>query len=111
MRSLLSRFSDWVVSHPVLWGVGVGVVLVLLGFAFNLAPSVVIAAGAAIGVLNIVHAKRRGYCPLPAESGSMPTRAEDGVRVESPASGFADSSVAQEPSTALIRLSTACRMH
>ena len=53
MRSLLSRFSDWVVVHPVLWGVGSGVVLVLLGFALNLAPIVVIAAGAAIGVLNI----------------------------------------------------------
>ncbi len=50
MRSLLSRFSDWVVLHPVLWGVGSGVVLVLLGFALNLAPIVVIAAGAAIGV-------------------------------------------------------------
>ena len=70
MRSLLSRFSDWVVVHPVLWGVGSGVVLVLLGFALNLAPIVVIAAGAAIGVLNILHARRRGYCPLPAEPGS-----------------------------------------
>ena len=74
MRSLLSRFSDWVVSHPVLWGVGLGVVLVLLGLALDLAPIVVIAAGAAIGVLNILHAKRRGYCPLPAESGSQAGR-------------------------------------
>jgi len=78
MRSLLSWFSDWVVSHPVLWGVGLGVVLVLLSFALNLAPIVVIAAGAAIGVLNILHAKRRDYCPLPAESGSKPGRAEAG---------------------------------
>ena len=78
MRSLLSRFSDWVVSHPVVWGVGLGVVLVLLGFALELAPVVVIAAGAAIGVLNILHARRRGYCPLPAESGSHPGRAEAG---------------------------------
>ncbi len=70
MRSLLSRFSNWVVAHPVLWGVGSGVVLVLLGFALDLAPIVVIAAGAAIGVLNILHARRRGYCPLPAEPGS-----------------------------------------
>ena len=70
MRSSLNRFSDWVVSHPVLWGVGLGVVLVLLGFALDLAPMVVIAAGAAIGVLNIVHARRRGYCPLPGEPGS-----------------------------------------
>ncbi len=76
MRSLPSRFSDWVVVHPVLWGVGLGVVLVLLGFALNLAPILVIAAGAAIGVLNILHAKRRGYCPLPTEPGSRPGRAE-----------------------------------
>jgi len=51
-------------------------VLVLLGFALNLAPIVVITAGAAIGVLNILHARRRGYCPLPAEPGSRPGRAE-----------------------------------
>ena len=76
MRSLPSRFSNWVVVHPVLWGVGAGVVLVLLGFALDLAPIVVIAAGAAIAVLNILHAKRRGYCPLPAEPGSHPVRAE-----------------------------------
>ena len=74
MRSLLSRFSDWVVAHPVLWSVSAGVVLVLLGLALDLAPIVVIAAGAAIGVLNIVHARRRGYCPLPAEPGSPPAR-------------------------------------
>ena len=67
MRSLPSRFSDWVVVHPVLWGVGSGVVLVLLGVALNLAPIEVIAAGAAMGLLNILHARRRGYCPLPAE--------------------------------------------
>ena len=76
MRSLPSRFSDWVVAHPVLWGVGLGVVLVLVGFALDLAPIVVIAAGAAIGVLNIVHAKRRGYCPVPTERGSQPVQAE-----------------------------------
>ena len=78
MRSLLSRFSDWVVVHPVIWGVGSGVGLVLLGFALDLAPIVVIAAGAAIGVLNILHAKRRGYCPRPAESDSRSGRAEAG---------------------------------
>ena len=76
MRRLLSRFSDWVVAHPVLWGVGSGAVLVLLGFALDLAPIVVIAAGAAIGVLNILHARRRGYCPVPTELGSSPGRAE-----------------------------------
>jgi hypothetical protein len=75
MRRLLSRFSDWVVAHPVLWGLGAGVVLVLLGLALRLAPIVVISAGAAIGVLNILHARRRGYCPLPAEPGSHPGRA------------------------------------
>jgi len=78
MRSLLSRFSDWVVVHPVLWGLGSGVGLVLLGFALNLAPIVVMAAGAAIGVLNILHVKRRGYCPLPEESGSHARRAKAG---------------------------------
>ena len=76
MRSLLSQFSDWVVVHPVLWGVGSGVALVLLGFALDLAPIVIIAAGTALGVLNILHARRRGYCPLPAEPGSRPGRAE-----------------------------------
>ena len=76
VRSLLSRFSDWVVAHPVLWGVGSGAVLVLLGLALDLAPIVVIAAGAAIGVLNILHARRRGYCPLPAEPGPHPGRPE-----------------------------------
>ena len=65
MRTLPSRFSDWVVVHPVRWGVASGVALVLLGLALDLAPIVVIAAGATIGVLNVVHARRRGYCPLP----------------------------------------------
>ena len=77
VRSLLSRLSDWVVVHPVLWGVGAGVVLVLLGFALDLAPIVVIAAGAVIGVLNILHARRRGYCPVPAERGASAGRAEE----------------------------------
>jgi hypothetical protein len=76
MRNLPSRFSDWVVVHPVRWGVGSGVVLVLVGFALDLAPIVVIAVGAAIGVLNLLHARRRGYCPHPAEPGSHPKRAE-----------------------------------
>jgi hypothetical protein len=76
VRSLPSRFSDWVVAHPVLWGVAAGVVLVLVGFALDLGPIVVIAAGAFIGVLNILHAKRRGYCPLLAEPGSHPVRAK-----------------------------------
>ena len=77
VRRLLSRLSDWVVVHPVLWGVGAGVVLVLLGFALDLAPVVVIAAGAAIGVLNVLHAKRRGYCPVPAELGLPKVRADE----------------------------------
>ena len=70
MRRLLSRLSDWVVAHPVLWAVGVGVVLVFVGVALSLPPILVIAAGAAIAVLNILHARRRGYCPLPDEPGS-----------------------------------------
>jgi len=76
MRNLLSRFSDWVVSHPVRWAVGLAVVLVLLGIALDLAPMWVITAGAAIGTLNLLHAKRRGYCPLPAGPGSHPGQAE-----------------------------------
>ena len=78
MRNPWSQVSDWVVVHPVWWGVGAGVVLVLLGVALDLAPIVVVAAGAAIGVLNILHARRRGYCPLPAEPGSheVPADAE-----------------------------------
>lgn len=76
MRSSASRFSDWIVVHPVLWIVGSGAVLVLLGLALGVAPIVVIAAGAVIGVLNMLHARRRGYCPLPAEPGAHPVRAE-----------------------------------
>jgi hypothetical protein len=70
MRRLPSRFSDWVLAHPVVWAVGSGFVLVLLGFVLDLAPVVIVAAGAVIGVLNIRHAKKRGYCPLPARPGS-----------------------------------------
>ena len=76
MRSLTSRSSDWIVVHPVGWGVASGVALVLLGVALDLAPIVVVVAGAAIGALNILHAKRRGYCPLPAEPGPHPGRAD-----------------------------------
>ena len=80
MSSLWRRCSDWVVAHPILWAVGLGVVLVLLGFALDLAPIVVLAAGVAIGALNILHARRRGYCPLPTEPSSQPT----GTEAESP---------------------------
>ena len=76
MRSLLSRFSDWVLVHPVLWGVGSGVSLVLLGVALDLAPIVVLASGAAIGLVNVLHARSRGYCPLPTEPVSQPGRME-----------------------------------
>jgi hypothetical protein len=76
MRGQLSRFSNWVVVHPVLWGVGSGAALVLLGFALELSPIVVVALGAAVAVLNILHARRRGYCPLPEELGSPRGRAE-----------------------------------
>jgi hypothetical protein len=67
VRDLPSRLSDWVLVHPVVWAVGSGVALVLLGFAADLAPVVVVAAGAAIAVLNILHAKQRGDCPVPKE--------------------------------------------
>ena len=76
MRRLLSWFSDWVVVHPVPWGVGLALVLVLLGVALDLSPIMVVAAGAILGVLNIVHARRRGYCPRPADPGTPPGRAE-----------------------------------
>jgi hypothetical protein len=62
MRDLSSRFSQWILVHPAWWAAGSGIVLVLLGFALNLAPIVVIAAGATGGVLNILHARRRCYC-------------------------------------------------
>ena len=75
MRNLLDQLSAWVVAHPVLWSVSLGFVLVLLALALALAPAVVLAAGAAIGVLNIVHARRRGYCPLPAAPASHGDRA------------------------------------
>lgn len=76
VRRLLHQLSGWVVVHPLLWSVGVGLVLVLLGLALELAPIVVLAAGVAIGVLNILHARRRGYCPLPAEPGSSGDHAQ-----------------------------------
>ncbi len=72
MRGLSSRFSDWVVAHPVGWGVGAAIVLVVLGVALEVPPVLVIAAGAALGGLNVLHARRRGYCPLPPEPGSEP---------------------------------------
>ena len=76
MRDLVRRCSDWVVAHPVLWGVSSGVALIVLGVALGLAPIVVIVAGAVVAVLNVLHARRRGYCPLPEESGSPQGRAE-----------------------------------
>ena len=67
MRSLLNGFSDWIVSHPVLWGGGLAIVLVVLGLALSLPPIVIVAAGTVIGLLNILHARRRGYCPVPEQ--------------------------------------------
>lgn len=75
MRRWLSGFSDWVVSHPVLWSVGLAVTLVLLGLALALAPVVVITAGAVMAMVNILHARRRGYCPLPPGAGPDAGRA------------------------------------
>ena len=66
----MRRCSDWVVAHPVWWSLGVAAALVLLGVALDLPPILVIVAGAVVAVLNVLHARRRGYCPLPAD----PTR-------------------------------------
>jgi hypothetical protein len=74
VRRLLIRFSDWVLGHPLWWAFGSGVVLVVVGLAVDVAPVVVVAVGAAIGVLNVVHARRRGYCPLPPSVRYQPTR-------------------------------------
>jgi hypothetical protein len=68
MRSLSSRFSDWVVAHPVWWAAGAGLALVLLGFALGLPPIAVVAAGTVAGGLNVWHARRRGYCPVPVDA-------------------------------------------
>lgn len=65
MRQHLSRLSDWVVVRPVVWAVGSGATLAVAGAAFNVAPPVLVAIGAATAAANIVHAKRRGYCPMP----------------------------------------------
>jgi hypothetical protein len=70
MRSLPTRFSDWVLVHPVVWAVGAGLVLVVLGLILDLAPIIVVVAGATVGALNVVHARRRGSCERPAGSGS-----------------------------------------
>ena len=78
MRRWLSRFSDWVVSHPIVWSAGLAVALVLLSLALELAPMVVLAAGLVVGMLNILHARRRGYCPLPPQSVAHAGRARPG---------------------------------
>ena len=69
MRTVIERLSRWMLRHPVAWSVGVAALLVVLGVAVDLPPIVIIAAGAAIAVLNIVHARSRGYCPLPSATG------------------------------------------
>ena len=56
--------------HPVWWAVGSGAVLVVSGIAIDLVPVVIALAGAAIALLNILHAKKLGYCPRPTEPGS-----------------------------------------
>jgi hypothetical protein len=58
-----SRLSGWILVHPILWAVGAGALLVLLGFALDLEPILVVTAGAAVGVINVRHARKRGYCP------------------------------------------------
>lgn len=76
MRRLASRFSDWVIRHPVMWVVCSAVVVVLIGVALELPPVLIIAVGAAVGAINILHARRRGYCPLPEEPGAQSVRGE-----------------------------------
>jgi hypothetical protein len=78
VRWLSGRCSDWILAHPVRWVAGSGGGLVVLGLALDRAPAEVIAAGAAMGVLNVLHARRRGDCPLPAELGdhAMPAAVE-----------------------------------
>jgi hypothetical protein len=64
------RLSGWILAHPIRWALGSGVLLVLLGFALDLEPVVIIAAGTAIGLFNILHARKRGYCPRQTTLGS-----------------------------------------
>jgi len=64
MRSLLSWSSDWVVVHPVLWGVGCAVVLVLIGLALQLPPIVILAAGATVGAQHRA-CETTGLLPAP----------------------------------------------
>ncbi|WP_421120019.1 hypothetical protein ACE2AJ_01285 [Aquihabitans daechungensis] len=78
MRSVPSRFSNWVLVHPIGWGVGAAVALVLLGLAFDAPPIAVLAAGAVVGMLNVVHARRRSACALQPEPDSHPTRSDAG---------------------------------
>lgn len=69
MRSPRSRLSRWVLFHPAQWAVGGCVLLALLGFVLDLGPILVVAVGAALGALNILHARKRGYCPRPRKLG------------------------------------------
>jgi hypothetical protein len=69
-RTLPNRFGSWIVVHPIRWAIGSGVLLVLLGLALSLEPIVVVGAGAALGLINALHARKRGYCPWPTGSGS-----------------------------------------
>ena len=76
MRSLPagSMTGSWFIRSGGAWASGV--VLVLLGFALDLAPIVVIAAGAAIGVLNIFHAEAGATAHFRQGPGSYPVQAE-----------------------------------
>jgi uncharacterized protein (TIGR00369 family) len=61
--------SGWILLHPVRWVMGSAAALILLGFSFALNPVIVTAAGGAIAMLNILHARKRGYCPTPTRRG------------------------------------------
>lgn len=68
MRHFLRGSSNWIVAHPVWWAVASGAAVVLVGWATGLAPAVIAAIAAVIAVLNVLHARRRGYCPIPPQS-------------------------------------------
>lgn len=65
MRRLLGRLRRRAVAHPIARSAVCGVLLLVIGVATGLPPVVVALAGTAVGLLNVVHARRSGYCPIP----------------------------------------------
>jgi hypothetical protein len=60
-----------------MWALGLGATLAVAGVAFDVAPAIIVAIGAATAVANMVHAKRRGYCPIPNLRDAHPRAAID----------------------------------